>query len=245
MKTGIYWQDPEYAVGRCHRDPGLVLYLPLYQLDGASFRSKDAYGHLGTVTGALWQPDGRLFDRVDDRMVIPHHTALRAGTAFTIMFWIYWRVTELNGYADIYQKGDTYVAGGEFYLGFRYVAVGARTLFYCRLRKPDDSGSIIRGYEWTSNKPVDKWVHIAVVYDGENNTLLLYEDLVDRRNPPLNWDGDADGLTSVYAGTSDVIIGDYYSFPFGGYLGELWHYNRVLNPQEIQRHYLAGKWRYR
>ena len=40
-------------------DPSLVLYLPLYELDGSSFRSRDAYGHLATVTGALWTPQGR------------------------------------------------------------------------------------------------------------------------------------------------------------------------------------------
>ena len=47
-------------------DPSLVLYLPLYQPDGASFASRDAYGHLCTVTGALWTPQGRTFDGADD-----------------------------------------------------------------------------------------------------------------------------------------------------------------------------------
>ena len=47
-------------------DPSLVLYLPLYQLDGASFVSKDAHGHLCSVTGALWRPNGRWFDGTDD-----------------------------------------------------------------------------------------------------------------------------------------------------------------------------------
>ena len=47
-------------------DPSLVLYLPLHQRDGSSFMSKDAYGHVCTVTGAVWTPEGRLFDGVDD-----------------------------------------------------------------------------------------------------------------------------------------------------------------------------------
>lgn len=42
-------------------DPSLVLYLPLHQLDGASFMSKDAYGYLATVTGATWGIQGRTF----------------------------------------------------------------------------------------------------------------------------------------------------------------------------------------
>lgn len=40
---------------------GLVLDLPLYKLDGASFMSKDAYGHLATVTGATFGIKGRTF----------------------------------------------------------------------------------------------------------------------------------------------------------------------------------------
>lgn len=32
-------------------DPRLVLYLPLWKLDGASFADHSAYGHLCTVKG--------------------------------------------------------------------------------------------------------------------------------------------------------------------------------------------------
>jgi len=46
-------------------DPSLVLYLPLYQLDGWAFMSRDAYGHLCSVTGAKWTPQGRDLDEQD------------------------------------------------------------------------------------------------------------------------------------------------------------------------------------
>ena len=65
-------------------DPYLVLYLPLYELDGASFMSKDAYGHLCTVIGALWRPNGRYFDGIDDRIDLG--IAL-LGNANTLEIW--------------------------------------------------------------------------------------------------------------------------------------------------------------
>lgn len=50
------------------QDPSLSLYLPLYQLEDASFMSKDAYGRLCTVTGALWGTNGRYLDGSDDEI---------------------------------------------------------------------------------------------------------------------------------------------------------------------------------
>ena len=44
---------------------GLSLYLPLWALKDSAFKSVDANRYTATVTGALWQPDGRLFDGDD------------------------------------------------------------------------------------------------------------------------------------------------------------------------------------
>jgi len=46
-------------------DPSLVLCLPLYERDGSSFPSRDTYGHLCTVTGALWRENGHYFGGLD------------------------------------------------------------------------------------------------------------------------------------------------------------------------------------
>ncbi|KKN36480.1 hypothetical protein LCGC14_0773030 [marine sediment metagenome] len=42
-------------------DPSLVLYLPLYELDGQVVASKDAHGHKCTVTKATYTASGRTF----------------------------------------------------------------------------------------------------------------------------------------------------------------------------------------
>lgn len=49
-------------------DPECRFYLPLKRLDGNSFMSKDARGHLCTRSGALWGPDGWYFDGADDKI---------------------------------------------------------------------------------------------------------------------------------------------------------------------------------
>ena len=65
-------------------DPSLVLYLPLYQLDGTAITSKDAYGHLCSVTGVTWRPDGRCFDGVDDEIDCGNGSSIQIGGAITI-----------------------------------------------------------------------------------------------------------------------------------------------------------------
>ncbi len=64
--------------------PGLVLYLPLHTLEGSSFGSRDAYGHLCTVTGGSRKGKGYDFDGIDDRI-----TAGNAITSYpaTLCIW--------------------------------------------------------------------------------------------------------------------------------------------------------------
>jgi len=51
-------------------NPSLVFYLPLHELDGSSIGSRDAYGHLCTVTGASRTAKGLDFDGIDDKITI-------------------------------------------------------------------------------------------------------------------------------------------------------------------------------
>jgi len=50
------------------RDTNLILFLPLYELDGATIRDKSAYGRSCPVTGAAFGSQGRLFDGSDDQI---------------------------------------------------------------------------------------------------------------------------------------------------------------------------------
>ncbi len=68
-------------------DPALLLYLPLYRLNGGAFASLDGLGHRCLATGGETRPQGRWFDGMDDLLVVPDHPALNFGGAgdFTIM----------------------------------------------------------------------------------------------------------------------------------------------------------------
>ena len=68
-------------------DPALALYLPLHELDGGAFKSRDSHGHLATVTGALWTPGGRYFDGNDDVITIADLPQLNNAANATILGW--------------------------------------------------------------------------------------------------------------------------------------------------------------
>lgn len=84
------------------RDPSLVFWLPLRELDGASFASKDAYGHAGTVVGAFWTPQGWYFDGVDDKISFGNPTALQITAQIALEAVV--RLDALGNYRDIIAK---------------------------------------------------------------------------------------------------------------------------------------------
>ena len=69
-------------------DPSLALYLPLYELDGASFMSKDAYGHSCTAIGALWRPNGRWLDGINDYINCGADTSFDISGTMTLEVWM-------------------------------------------------------------------------------------------------------------------------------------------------------------
>ena len=210
-------------------DPSLVLYLPFWKLDGASFMSKDAYGHLATVIGALWTPQGRTFDGIDDNINCGTSTVLKFTTQkFTISAWV--KVTSFTaGASSILMNGTENTAGYWFLL--------------------NDNGRIsIRTYQagagqgtvsTANDVTTDVWCNIMAVRSG--TSVTLYKN------------GSALTLTEIgvhldpVAAAENCLIGIHVnlsSYPFRGTIGEVRLYNRALNPMEVQRNYLATKWRY-
>jgi len=225
MKTGIYWQDPKYALkpGRGFIfDPSLVLYLPLHQLDGASFMSKDAYGHLCSVTGALWTPNGREFDGLDDVIKVPYHISYDIVTEFTATIWL---------------KGS-----GVCFLGRDDVTNNER------LWKLGGWGDILRG--WISGITAEtlsapssfdskQWYFVGMAFkNATTRNLIVNGELVASDVPSGN---------VKQSSNLGISVGGRWDDPneqFGGLFGEAWFYSRFLTPLEIQQNYLATKWRY-
>ena len=209
-------------------DPSLVLYLPLYQLGGASFMSKDAHGHLCTVAGALWRPNGRYFDGTDDKIVSASHAALATVNAFTWEIW-------LNPSSISTLRTAIQVTGGVNKGGSININQGGngemQGWFY-------GTDAAWHGTPGTVVLTVDNFHHLVVTYDKQN--FKEYADGIFQ-------DENAYTVSVAVAATQSAYIGEdrIGANDFTGIVGEARVYNRALTPQEIQHNYLATKWRYR
>ncbi|MEE9520610.1 MAG: LamG domain-containing protein [Dehalococcoidales bacterium] len=219
-------------------DPSLVLYLPLYELDGASFMSKDACGHLCTVTGAVWRPNGRYFDGSDDKIVVPDCAVLSAMPAIT---------------AEVWMKSDGDAGALNGLIG-KYGPAGEIEWF---TKLDDDAPEIgMRIYDASVNKRIgrmdttsnvwdDVWHHIVFVWDGTalSSGIKIYVDTAQTDDT----DDEAAGFVAIEDKTANVQVGTRTTDIgyFKGTIGEVRLYRRALTPLEIQHNYLATKWRYR
>ena len=202
-------------------DPSLVLYLPLYELHGASFKSRDKHGHLCTVTGALWKPNGRLFDGADDYLTLTGVLSNLAACTLQANF----RMHRLSS-SDVV-VGQTNLGGAQdamgFYTNAQQIVLDVKT----------SSGRVTRNmgaFDATS------WANWAGTYDGAN--IIGYKDAV--ATAPAAQTG------STSSGKPFVIgaRGEDYGFLSHVTVGDVLVYNRALSPLEIQHNYLATKWRY-
>lgn len=208
-------------------DPSLVLYLPLYELDGASFMSKDAYGHMAVVNGALWTPEGRMFDGIDDKIDCGNNPAL-APASLTVEIWL-----KATSFAHAYNAAVAH-------------AVNLARSGYEILVK--DNGKLapylggVAGwicYDGTGTHVLetDTWHHIVLMF--ERPMLAGYV------NGELDKSESFDD--AIVTPTKTLLIGndDFPGRMFTGKIGEVRIYNRALTYLEVRHNYLATKWRYR
>ncbi len=206
------------------RDSSLVLYVPLYNNAGSSFQSSDSYGNPCTVTGATWTSRGRNFDGTDDVINCGNGSYIKGITGkCTFEACIkptgagendIGRILFLNT-IDLYILASTQKV--TFAITVATVSKGATTA----------NNSVSRG----------KWYHVVGVYNG-TNVLVCTNNTWVTGNATA---GPPDAHT-----TSNFLIGDtaITNRCFNGIIGEARVYNRALTPIEIQRNYLATKWRY-
>ena len=218
-------------------DPSLVLYLPLYELDGASFASRDAYGHLCTVTGALWRPQGRWFDNSDDVIKCGSAASLNDITAKTIILWLY--PSGLTQTSRPMTKASLQADGW------------SALVHHTSKRFQYSQGFATQLGQWVTpdNSLVeDNWQNFAVTYDRSSvdNDPVLYLNGVSQTVTEVNTPSGAvqsDASQALWvgarynAGSPDKV--------WSGLIGEVLIYSRLFPPQEVQNIYLATKWRYR
>jgi len=206
-------------------DPSLVLYLPLYELDGASFMSEDAYGHLCTVTGALWTPQGRDFDGLDDWITMPSPHSLL--TSVSVEAWIKPDTTQPVSQGNVVCKVYEYQLR---WLNTEYVQAEYYT----------DSPVGWKTLTSLGKVPNLTWGHTLITLEpSDSNTIVkIYingklDNQVTLSGRPIAW--------------NPFTIGSYWTgnrWFYKGLIGEVRLYNRQLTPLEVQHNYLATKWRY-
>ena len=205
-------------------DPGLVLYLPLSQLDGSSFVSGDACGHTGTVTGALWRPDGRYFDGVDDYIDLGDQASLEP----------------VNVSLEVFFKKS--VSAGARQLANKWTG-GLKQGYVLYLQENNLRALVGNGTVATATGDCEHavgdgtWYHAAMTYDGATLKLYVNANLVDSDTAVS---GNLDYATEPFR-VGRYSLGNNF---FKGTIGEVRVYSRVLTPQEIQRNYLATRRRY-
>lgn len=207
------------------RDPSLVLYLPLFQMDGASLMSQDAYGHSCSVTGALWRPAGRLFDGVDDQILkAASLTEISKDLAYTIEIWL--KILKATVRQTIFAN-----------------SLGANDRTFIGINSATPKGLSFQQYDGavTTGQGQDNWTdttnfhHFVALSDGAKNYSAYIDNVLQVGGNYAGGDGGA-----------GCILGRDVTgvWPFEGYIGECRIYSRALNLLEIQCNYLATKWRY-
>ncbi len=221
---------------------GLVFYAPLWALKDSSFKSVDAYGHTGTVTGALWQPDGRLFDGVDDVINFGADAGIAnifdgGGTA------IAWIKPSSDGEGDsariITKRAD----------GWNLI-LNAEAGGFIKLRMLIDfdttTGDWITG---SAVVPINTWSMVALTFnsDSDSNNPIIYwnttaytvgNGLTESVSPVGTRDTDAG--TTMYVGNTGAT-----GSTFDGSIGEIWLYKgNLFSAAEIAHHRSVTAWRY-
>ena len=215
-------------------DLDLALYTPLWHQGqrGDTFNSMDPNRHLCSVTGALWTSRGRDFDGVDDKISVPHHTAIDITTGdFSVGAWvdletvgavaqvILWK--SLNeapwtGYYLYFSATDGYFMGG--------LDPGLAT----DVAITDSIRHAGTGYQF---------YFMTVDRDNATGMKLFFNGEEVASGDPTTASDSLANTNSLYLG----VLRDGSSNPFDGLIGEVWIYRRALTLLEIQRNYLATR----
>ena len=217
-------------------DPSLVLYLPLYRLDGASFISRDAYGHLCTVTGALWTPQGRSFNGVDDYINCGKLASLNNLSAFTLIAYIYPKTAgELDSGRIFHKALDNNTSGWRW-----NCASISKDLYF----SVDYATTVLVSRSKINFITFNAWNLVALTWDGSVTAANVHQYCNGVESSSYQTQTDGAGARVTDAG-SDLLLGNTpdTTKSYDGIIGEVPIYNRVLTVAEIQNNYPATKWR--
>jgi len=214
-------------------DPGLALHLPMHELDGNSFMSKDAYGHLCTATGVLWRPDGRSFDGVDDYINANDPLSAVGGSTRKTL------IARAN-------PGKTNFSTIGRIISLQRLAAGTAFAIYASGNPATWRASYIVGSTTFSelNSGISlvagQTVFLAHTQDGDSIRFQVNDTVVTASNAG----------TPAISNPANAFIGAFEENGtpkqfFSGIISEAYIFSRALTPLEVEQIRLATKWRYR
>jgi len=219
----------QFATERYIRSTHPVLYLPLWRLDGSpSIRSQDAFGHIGTVTDALWRPQGRYFDGANGIIVIPRTASLEPNP-ITIGAWV--QITELDTVRRIFAKHEA----GLVKAGYTLYRLNTDNKIYFQ------SGDSVTWPAWNLGSTKALAVGWHCIEAGQDSSWVS-----------MFIDGE-EAATAIAGGkivhhtTHDLWIGGDTptAFVWSGIIGATWIYNKAPNPTDHGRIYQATRWKFK
>uniref|UniRef100_A0A6M3LAS4 Putative lectin/glucanase superfamily protein n=1 Tax=viral metagenome TaxID=1070528 RepID=A0A6M3LAS4_9ZZZZ len=210
---------------------GCLLYLPLWNpgLSGSTFKSIDPYGHLCTVTGALYGSTGRTFDGADDLINCGSGASLDDifDTGGTYLAWIN---PSSDGEGD---KGRVIEkANPSFFTTSE--ATGKVKMSFAQL-----FSTLYGEWETTATEvTIGTRTFVAVTYNSSsvaNNPIMYIDGVVKTVGSGLTEVSTPDGTRTSDA-ASDLIIGNNVggTRSYAGIIETTWAYNRILSAGEIE-----------
>jgi len=227
-------EEPKEVTVQSKNDDGLVGYWNFNEGEGNVIRDYSGNGCHGENFGARWIDGifGYGLEIEDDDMVgcISDSFDDSIDNQLTITCWLYWYGEHPDTYSQssyIFDCREDSWDGGGFIL---YLSPEGLVQFRIReIGKSQDvtSSSVIS---------IDTWVHVAVVFNFESETLKIY----------INGNEDNSSIAfNHYSDTNyDAVIGNNHWAPIdgewcplNGIIDELRIYNRALSKSEIQQLY--------
>jgi len=215
-------------------DPSLVIYLPLHKLDGSSMMSQDAYGHLCTVTGALWTPQGRSFDGVDDYISTPDHATLDGMPELTIVAWVNFAQLAADKGEDITIVRKRHSESP--YHTYLLWLESTNNKLRCQTIDGVGTTTITSDTALTAGD-LNTWMMVSIRYDGA--TTYLYRDLTLLTSGTGSSGALFNSNAFLYIGVSTSTNQN-----LKGIVGSVLILRRDIGLPGLQHIYLATKWRY-
>ena len=204
-------------------DTSLVFHAPLghLHLKVSPFTTIDPIGHTCTVTGAIWTPQGRIFNGVGDRIVAGNIGDL---TEYTVIAWVKW--VNSSNYENVFHL--------KYALNQQKTNLTTRDSDTVEWYGLDGAGASLGAGTLQNNE----WVMMTVGEDGS-------EGFIDLDGGRLTATGGTGNATPF---TTNLYIGTGYDLSvlrsINAVVGEIIIYSRRVTSYEIRHNYLVTKWRY-